>query len=811
MRFDVMGFLEVKAMDTTINDYFDPETSPPELLIKIAYAFDQQDTMAGVTDLEGNVAFANQSALRNVGATLEEVKGAPFSESPWRRHSQQAKSITKEMLSKALNGERSIVEDNIVNSEGKEIPTIFSISPIYDSAGKLVGMLPEGKIISDLKILQKRLENERWVTRQWLDSMGALVAKCDQEGRVFACNRSTTESLGMEFEAIKGERIWNLRWFGHSKEGQNRIREAILTARHGKKSSVEVVITLANDISKPFLFSTTPIMDAEDHISFLALEAMDISGQVTFRELMVKKEREYSRRLKREIDEATRELRESEQFNKNLVDSAPMGIIQIDQDGKVVFINPEIEKKLAAAGIKRNKIRGKKLSELNIYPADDSWERIRKLHLDERHRFRHARLILRCNENENLLFEVNTAPLKGYVKEEEGSIVLMNDVTKRARLKAELFQARMQSEKLTSLGQLISGVAHEINNPLTSVIGCSEYLMEDCSLDEKSREAVEIIVSEAKRSGRIVLNLLTFARQSAPEKRISDFNDIITAVLGICMYGLKDKGITVALDLDDQLPQISIDENQIQQVILNLLNNAVDAMADSVHDDCIIIRTYEKGHYVIMEIEDNGSGIPEAVKQKIFDPFFTTKEAGKGTGLGLSISYGIIQEHGGTIEAESVDSGGTRFTVCLPTSISVHPQVVRTTSIEKIPSCVLVVDDEKNIRLSLSNHLKSLGILVDEASNGIEALAKIRMEAYDLLLVDLKMPEMGGMELYGELELTHRDLAGRFVIMTGAQGKDIVDFLEKTDNPVLPKPFDRKDVLRVLSWFSERFGTQRQS
>ena len=160
---------------------------------------------------------------------------------------------------------------------------------------------------------------------------------------------------------------------------------------------------------------------------------------------------------------------------------------------------------------------------------------------------------------------------------------------------------------------------------------------------------------------------------------------------------------------------------------------------------------------------------------------------------------------------ESIDSGGTRFTVRLPTSTSVHPKAVRTTSIEKVPSRVLVVDDEKNIRLSLSNHLKSLDILVDEASNGIEALAKIKMEAYDLLLVDLKMPEMGGIELYGELELTHRDLAGRFVFMTGAQGKDIVDFLEKTDNPVLPKPFDRKDVLRVLSWFSERFGAQRQS
>lgn len=780
-------------------DYFNPEASPTELLKKIAYAFDQQDTMAGFTDLEGKVAFANQSALRNVGATLEEVKGVPFPESPWRRHSPTAKDITKEMLSKALNGERTIVEDTMVNPQGRQIPAIFSISPIYDSAGKLVGLLPEGKDISDLKTLQKRLENERWVTRQWLDSMGALVAKCDPEGRVLACNRSTLESLGVEFEAIKEERFWNLRWFAHFKEGQERIRESILIARHGKKSSVEVVITLANGISKPFLFSVTPIMDSENHISFLALEALDISAQVTFREVMVKKEKEHSRRLRREIDKATSALRKSEQFSKNLVDSAPMGIIHLNQEGKVIFANPEIVKKLTSAGFVKNQIKGKRLSDLNLFPADDSWERIRKLHLVKGVQFTHERLIMRRKGKKPLLFEVSTAPLRDGGNRLRGSIVIMNDITERTRLEAELFKTRMQSEKLASLGQLIAGVAHEINNPLTSVIGCSEYLLEDCDLKGNALEAAEIIADEARRSGKIVKSLLAFARQASPEKRPTDIGEVIRSVLGIRMYGLKDMGIMVSLHLDDNLPLVEVDVNQIQQVVLNLINNAVDAIMESGIGDRVAIRTFAQDNSAVMIIEDNGPGISEKIREKIFDPFFTTKEPGKGTGLGLSISYGIIKQHGGDIKFASLSPNGARFIVLLPISIPKEREMPSDLSVGDIPSKVLVVDDEKNVCLSISNYLKDLGSHVDTALSGKEALRKLSEQSYDLMFVDLKMPEMDGLELYQKLAAKHKEMAQRFILMTGFQSEAVENYRRETGNVVLAKPFDRKEIVRTLA------------
>ncbi|MEE4353557.1 MAG: PAS domain-containing protein [Desulfatiglans sp.] len=784
---------------------FDAETSPPELLKKIAYAFDQQDTMAGFTDLEGKVIFANQSALRNVGSTPEEVNGVLFAESAWRRHSQAAKTITKEMLSKAMDGERQILVDSMINSEGQEIPAIFSISPIYDSAGKLVGLLPEGKDISDLKALQEKLEKERWQTQQWLDSLDTNVAMCDLEGRIITCNLPYLNSIKSALEDVKGKKIYELSQFLLADRDQNRIRNCVLKVSQGQKCTLEASVALPGKADLPFIINISPISDIDGNISYLAVEAKDISEQVRLRELMLKNEKEYSNRLRKDVENATQALRKTEEFSKNIVDSAPMGIIHLDLQGKVVFANPEIEKKLASAGFKKGQIKGKCLSDLSLFPADGSWERIRGVTFAHGVQFKQKRVIMQRKGKKPLLFEASAAPLKDRADRLRGIIVIMTDVTERARLEAELFRTRMQSEKLASLGQLIAGVAHEINNPLTSVIGCSEYLLEDCDLKEKASEAAEIIANEARRSGRIVKNLLAFARQSSPEKRLININELISSVLDIRMYGLKDRGITVALHLDEEIPLITVDANQIQQVILNLLNNAVDAISDSGIGDRVSIRTFlSDDNLVVIIVEDNGPGIPEKIRGKIIDPFFTTKETGKGTGLGLSISYGIIRQHGGNIEFSPLSPSGVRFYVTLPLSVSKDKETSPAISAHNIPSRVLVVDDEKNVCLSVSNYLRDIGSQVDTALSAKEALEKVSDCSYDLLLVDLKMPEMDGLDLYKRLAEEHKELARRFILMTGFQSKSVENYRSETGNLVLAKPFDRKEIIRTLVWFANR-------
>jgi PAS domain S-box-containing protein len=255
---------------------------------------------------------------------------------------------------------------------------------------------------------------------------------------------------------------------------------------------------------------------------------------------------------------------------------------------------------------------------------------------------------------------------KLFPKDSYSARLKITEVNEKSRLRSEALQSRLQSEKLSSLGRLAAGVAHEINNPLTSIIGCSEYLTKDTRIAGKAREAVDIILNEARRSSQIVRNLLSFSRQSVPEKVVANLNDIIRAVLEIRKYGLRNKGIKVNLELMPELPSVKVDMNQLQQVILNIINNTVDAIEESGKGSLIVIRTFVKAGMVIGEIEDDGPGIPNDSFLRIFDPFFTTKGPGKGTGLGLSISYGIIREHGGEIEVNTAGGKGTKFSIGIP-------------------------------------------------------------------------------------------------------------------------------------------------
>jgi PAS domain S-box len=214
-----------------------PSECSSEFLNTLTYALDQLDTMAGVLDTEGKFTFANQAALKNIGATREQLTGVPFSESPWRNHSPKAKKATDEMIVRALAGESFLLEEDIIDPDGRLIPTLFSLSPVRDADGKIIALIPEAKMIFKLKNLPNRLEKERWETQQWIDSMGAFVAKCDPKGRIVACNRPFLAMLNMELEEIVGhyvcDMVSRLRYFGKS---QKQLQEAVRNAGKGKKA-----------------------------------------------------------------------------------------------------------------------------------------------------------------------------------------------------------------------------------------------------------------------------------------------------------------------------------------------------------------------------------------------------------------------------------------------------------------------------------------------------------------------------------------------------------------------------------------------
>jgi two-component system NtrC family sensor kinase len=240
-------------------------------------------------------------------------------------------------------------------------------------------------------------------------------------------------------------------------------------------------------------------------------------------------------------------------------------------------------------------------------------------------------------------------------------VVVMSDVTDAASLQAKL----MHAEKMAAVGQLVSGVAHEVNNPLTAILGFADLLMENQELPESARKDLRVILQEAQRTKQIVQNLLSFARQMPPQRKPVQLNAILKRTIQLRAYDFHSRGVAVTESYDDALPFVIGDSQQLQQVFLNILNNAYDAVRESIPGPRIEISTRRTNDFVEVAFCDNGHGI--TYPERIFDPFFTTKEVGEGTGLGLSICYGIVKEHGGEILcANNVDRAGATFTVRFP-------------------------------------------------------------------------------------------------------------------------------------------------
>src|SRR3954467_373196 len=278
---------------------------------------------------------------------------------------------------------------------------------------------------------------------------------------------------------------------------------------------------------------------------------------------------------------------------------------------------------------------------------------------------------------------------------------LVRDVSERKRLEdqaRDIYHQLLQAEKLAALGQTISGVAHELNNPLATILTWAERLSQR-TVDEQTRRGLEIILSESERAAKIVRNLLTFARKRHTTRAMVDVNQVVRQTLALRSYDQRLSNITIIEALAAGLPLVFADPHQFQQVLLNLIINAEQAMLGANGRGTMVLRSWHDfdNDAVILEVNDDGPGVPEEVQPRIFDPFFTTKEVGKGTGLGLTVAYAIIQEHGGRITVTSEPGTGALFFVALPiTDSPVKQPVVREAPADVgAGSVVLVVEDEE--------------------------------------------------------------------------------------------------------------------
>jgi PAS domain S-box-containing protein len=382
----------------------------------------------------------------------------------------------------------------------------------------------------------------------------------------------------------------------------------------------------------------------------------------------------------------------------------------------------------------------------------------------------------------------------------------ISDLTRLKSAEAEVARQREalhQNEKLAALGSLLAGVAHELNNPLTVVIGYAA-LLRDLAADPGTRARAERVCAAADRCARIVKTFLALARQKPQNKAAVDVNAVIEGTLDMLGYQLQTSDIEVIRDLGAELPRLWADGDQLAQVFINLVVNAQAALRSGPPPRRLWITTRAAGDTVRIEIADSGPGVPEVIRARIFDPFFTTKEVGAGTGLGLSVSRGIIAAHGGGLSYEPRPGGGALFRVELPRTTEVSAREAETpAAAQPRPARVLIVDDEADIRAFIAETLAADGHAVEEAASGRAAIGLLETHPFDLILSDLRMPDTDGEALYRHLLKTRRDLAGRMVFLTGdVLSASAAALIKESGLPVLEKPLDpaalRQRVQAVL-------------
>ncbi len=386
---------------------------------------------------------------------------------------------------------------------------------------------------------------------------------------------------------------------------------------------------------------------------------------------------------------------------------------------------------------------------------------------------------------------------------------ILRDITERKQAEEkekQLQQELILSSRLASVGEMAAGIAHEINNPLTGVVGFSDLLMKK-DIPEDIRKDVEIIYNGAQRVANITSRMLTYARQSKPEQTTVDINDIIKTTLAMRTYEMESSNIKVTAQLDPDLPTTTADVAQLQQVFLNIILNAEVEMINAHGRGTLSVKTERIDNGIRVSFKDDGPGITKKNMEMIFDPFFTTREVGKGAGLGLSVCHGIISQHRGKIYAQSRFGKGATFIVELPVVTKAEQLELAEPAIQpgKVSKArVLVVDDDTIVQEFLNEVLSEEGHEVEIVENGDDALERLGSEDYDVILLDIKLPGISGIELYKHLQKKAKSLAGRVIFITGdVMSRDTMGFLSKTRAPYITKPFDaeqlKKDIDRILN------------
>ncbi len=599
------------------------------------------------------------------------------------------------------------------------------------------------------------------------------------EDRVLEVNPALVRMLGYDSkEELLAKRVSDI--FVDEQQRTSVIREV---KRQPSPESREITLRRKDGIPVVCLHTATAVRDTGGNVVRFQGALVDITAQ-----------REIEKRLHKE-----------QEFARRLVDSFPDLIFVVDTNRRYTFVSPNVTQVL---GYELSEAIGQVFGERTHPDERGSVLSLLQDMLTGRKNFGSIEIQVRHKSGEWRRLKCHFSPLFNEEQKIEGVVISGRDVTEVKRLEEQLIQA----EKLAAMGQMLAGVAHELNNPLTAILGVSELLRDRPGVDESTKRQLEMTHRQARRAARIVQNLLEFSRPASPQKKALDLNGIIDRTLQLHDHSLRRNNIEADFRPLADLPVVVGDANQLIQVFLNLISNAEQAIKEVRPSGHIKIRLGKYVDRIFVTVRDDGPGIKPEALPKLFDPFFTTKRPGGGTGLGLSICMSIVREHGGNMEVETIPEGGASFTVYLPIPASqkrLIPREIDSSSGERLaPSrenlsnrSVLVLDDEESIRMLLSEGLSSHGLAVDCAGTAEQALSLVLGRKYDVILCDLKLSG-GGPNSDGH------NVAERLKIASGANKPELIfmsgDVLgdEARSGPTsahkLQKPFRISDVLNIL-------------
>jgi PAS domain S-box-containing protein len=734
------------------------------------------------TDLAGNYTMFNDAQCRQLGYTREEMAGMNYKViTPPDRQKEVFEIYNRIHRTGEPN---QLFQAEQIKKDGTRIPVEYSAFPIRNDKGEIIGFRGVGRDITRRVEIEEALIRSEERYRTVLEDMEEAYYELDVAGNYTFFNNALCNQLGYSREELIG---MNYKTYTLP-EDIERVFEAFNHVyRTGEPLDTFPMERIKKDGTR--IFAETSCFPLRD-------ERGDITG---FRGVV----RDITKR--KQMEEA---LRRSEERYRTVLEDMEESYYELDLAGNYTFFNDALCRML---GYSKKDLMG---LNYKAYTIAEDLDRV----------FKTFNRLYRTGEpltafpmerirkdGQHIFTETSGFRLLDEKGETIGFRGVIRDITKQKNAEEErkqLEQKAQLSSRLASVGELASGVAHEINNPLTGVIGYAHLLLARKDISRDVRRDLEIINEGSQRVAGIVKKLLAFARQTKPEQRYVNINELIRNTLDLRAYELAASNIKVTLQLVRDMPMTIADPGQLQQVFLNLIINAETEMKIARDGGRLTIKTDRINNTIRITFKDTGPGIAKENLETIFDPFFTTREVGQGTGLGLSVCHGIVTEHNGKIWAESEPGKGATFIVELPlaTEEEEHepPEPVIEEPKKVTKAKMLVVDDEPVIRQLISKVLGEQGHTVDTIDNAAGALRMVKSKRYRLILLDIKMPGMSGIELYKQFQKIAPSLTKRIVFITGdVMGKRTTSFLDKTKTPCIMKPFDARqlkvEINRILA------------